>query len=70
MFQAKMNIVTEDNSNDRVIEIRYSPTSLNLEDREAEAFVDAALVVGKTIQVIKTVDSNNPSVTLVRLKVV
>ena len=70
MFQAKMNIVTEDNSNDRVVEVRYSPTSLNLEDREAEAFFDAALVVGKTIQVTKTIDSNNPNVAIVRLKVV
>lgn len=66
MFQAKMNILTEQN-NERVLQIRYNPTSINLEDREAEAFVDSALSVGKKVVVERSQGQCNENIVIFKV---
>lgn len=46
MFQAKMNITTEDNTNNIVLETLHSPTAINDQDRLMEKLLDDACGVG------------------------
>jgi hypothetical protein len=46
MFQAKMNIATENNTNDVVLECTHNPTAHNDQDRLLEKLLDDACGVG------------------------